>query len=131
MDDATTIWVDRLRSGATEAIDAQIEVDGSPVQVTGQAYLAGEMLVLQVNLQGRLQIPCKICGEAVKFPLEIRDFYHTEEVSDAVFDAAPIFLEAALLEVPSVAECAPQCPHRKEMMNNRGESPGFHPFEEL
>ncbi len=94
------IYIDRLKHGHIEKIDVTtppsfLEVDeeslvfSEDVRVEGQAYLAEDHLVVQVDFQTAAFIPCSICNQPVRIPIDIRDHYFTEpltEVHSAIFD---------------------------------------------
>jgi len=126
--DTFKIWIDRLKEGQTQKIDALLssdfldinETDLSfpfPVKVRGEAYLADVHLLLRLNASTRVVMPCSICNQMIEKDLKIVDFYHTEpleDVRDAIFDFSAILREALLLELPQYVECnSGNCPQRE------------------
>ena len=121
------IYIDRLKEGDTEKLDAtlppsildiQEEELSFPeeVRVSGEVYLADEHLVAHLQAQTTALIPCSICNEPVKLAILVKDHYATEplsEIRSAIFDLTPEVREALLLQVPQFIECnAGNCPTR-------------------
>lgn len=150
--DRFNIYVDRLKNGHIEKIDETfspelLKVEDSAlsfedsVLVKGEAYNAEDNLILNLNLSTKATMPCKICNELVKVPIELKNVYHTvplEEIKGAIFSIADLVREDILLETPSFVECGEgQCSHRKEVekfLKQPGSSKeedegGYHPFE--
>lgn len=132
MNEAFKIFIKQLESGQTENIDLTVEPDffeieerdlsfEDPVQITGQAYLTDDHLVLHISAKTQASVRCCICNEPDKVVLEIKDVYHTEpleNIRDGAFDFHPPLREALLLELPSTVECNKgSCPERKTMNN--------------
>lgn len=153
MDDRFKIYVEQLRDGHTEKIDEEfapafLEVNDETLKFTdkvfvqGQAYLAENDLILNLNIQTKAQLPCSICNEYVSVPIEIRHFYHTEPVAaikGSVFNYKEVLREVIVLEAPPFAECEGRCPQRNEINkyfakeNGKEKNPeeGYHPFSDL
>lgn len=119
MDDRLTIYVDRLRSGATEAVKLStspsfLEVSEDnlkfefPVQIEGKAYLTEDHLILHFDMETKASIPCKRCNKVGLVPIKIKGFYHTVplvEIRDHAFDMTTILRDEILLEVPPFYSC--------------------------
>ncbi|MBS0622318.1 MAG: hypothetical protein JSR80_05115 [Verrucomicrobia bacterium] len=146
MSDALFIYPDRLRGGKTETLQGVLPAEAigpefsGGIAVGGEAYLAGERLVLSLDLDGEVKIPCKICNHPVAVPLGVRGYCHVEELEGmrprgmcrGKIDLTPIIRGILLVEVPPFAECEGSCPERKRLEEiSKKESHGFHPFEKL
>ena len=156
MDELFKIYVEQLKSGTTEEISATFPCDfieqkdeelafDSPVVVTGQAYLADQELILHFDIHTSIEMPCSICNEPVRRPIEITNFYHAEElekIKTGIFCYNEIVRDALLLEAPHFIECCNgKCPARKEYdrffhQPAAEESPaleegGYQPFKDL
>lgn len=147
MEDEFKIYVDQLRDGDVEHISeafspAFLDISEKevqflqPVEVSGEAYLADDQLVLHLDIRTEVIVPCAICNEPVSLPLEIRNFYHmasSEEIKTGIYVYKEILREAILLETPSFAECEGKCPKRQEIqkyLKKEGASDGKLPPEE-
>lgn len=149
-ENAFDIYVKQLRNGHTQQVDenltadfldvkeAELEfVDG--VHVTGEAYLAGDSLILKFNLKAHALIPCLICNKPVKVEILIPDFYHMEpleEIKTGIFNFSEVVREAILLDTPKFAECDGSCPKRKEIgkylrPQQKKDEEGYKPFADL
>lgn len=157
MNDLLKIYIDRLRDGHTEEIDAHVPPDfidevgddcvfRDNVDISGQAYLAEDKLVFHIDLFTRCLCRCIICNEQVPFDIRIEHVYHLEEISavkGAVFDMKPMLREMILLEIPPYLEChGGNCPARgqinsflkKEISTHENltkQDEGYHPFSHL
>lgn len=130
MREAFKVWIDRLREGLVQKIDESfdpsfLEIDEkelkflSPVQVTGEAYLADQHLVLHLKARTKATLPCAICNQMMDTELKVENFYHSElieEIPGAEFDFASPLREALLIEIPHYFECCEgNCPERKSL----------------
>lgn len=125
------IYIDRLTGERTEQIEdtlspAFIDVKEKDLQfpssvvIQGKAYLAQEHLVIRLKISTKVEIPCAICNESVKQSIDVKSFYHTEELENIrghVYDYTDPLREAILLEIPSYVECLKNCPQRIELKN--------------
>lgn len=131
MDDTFKIFFEQLKGGKVEKLDVTVAPDflhidedvlqfKDPVLIKGEAYLADDALILHLNAEAIAVIPCSICNEPVRVPIEIRNFYHAEPIEGlkkGYFDFKEVVREAILLEVPAFAECSKgNCPKRKEIV---------------
>lgn len=149
-DIAFKIHIEQLRNGHSNEIDevfspSFLDVNEESlsftdkVHVQGEAYLAGEMLILHFVVVAHGLIPCSICNELVKVEINIPNFYHAEPLADikgGIFNFGIILREAILLEAPSFAECEGKCPKRKEIKeflkkDTKEQKEGYKPFADL
>ncbi|MBM3183863.1 MAG: hypothetical protein FJZ64_00975 [Chlamydiae bacterium] len=152
MQEALKIWVDRLVDGKVQKINAVCDPSflemnekelqfHTPVQMSGEAYLADKDLVIHLVIRTKVAMPCSICNEMIDSDLKVENFYHTEELSlitDAVFDFSAPLREALLLEIPTHFECSGgKCPARasiepflRSSTKQKGDSSHF-PFADL
>lgn len=155
MDDRFKIYIDQLRDGEMENLSEDFSPEFldvneqdlkfvDPVNLQGEAYLAEDMLMLHLNIKTACLIPCAICNEPVKVPIEVIGFYHAEpleEIKGGIFHFQEILRETILLNTPILAECKQgKCPQRgplekylkPESSSNSGESDdGYRPFADL
>jgi uncharacterized metal-binding protein YceD (DUF177 family) len=124
------IYIDRLKGGVSHKVDETLtpdflEVDDEellfddPVHIQGEVYLAEEHLVIHLNIDTSVYLPCSICNDAVSLPVAIKNIYLTvplSEIKGAVFDLKEEIRECILLQVPLFAECnAGKCPDRENL----------------
>lgn len=139
------IYIDRLKEGQKEEIDETLPPDflgvaecTSPLIIKGQAYLAEQELVLQLDVNTKAHLPCVICNQAVEVPLVIKKMYMaipTSEIKGAVFDAKAMVREMTLLEMPTFVECNQgACSTREEIssyLKKGQDGPAPNPFKQL
>lgn len=152
-EEAFKIFVEQLRNGHTEHVDIAPTPDfldvsdrdlsyRDPVKIEGDAYLAGDALVLHFVLETQATIQCTICNEPIKVEISIPDFYHMEpleEIKTGIFSFLEIVREAIILQTPPFAECNEgKCSHRKEIQKylanakqEKVKEEGYHPFADL
>jgi len=124
------VYVDRLRSGKVETFEGTVSSEFLAVEepdlhfegmvdLHTEAYIAGNELVLQIEVKSVALIPCLICNELVKVPVELAGLYHAvplTQIPTGVFNMAELVRENILLETPQFAECAGgSCPQRKDI----------------
>lgn len=156
MEEAFKIYVDRLSDGTVEHLDETFPsgflIEGKEefsfepdVKVSGEAYVAEQELILHLNLSAVAIVPCAICNEPVKVPVEVQGFYHAEsleETRSGVYCYRDLLRETILLEVPQFVECEGHCPKREDFVNylsdpdkkvgkNNNEEEGYKPFADL
>lgn len=151
--DGFKIRVESLKNGHVEEIREEFDFDfidvhedklifEDPVFVAGTAYLADTDLILHLDIATLATIPCSICNEPVKVPVEQQGLYLSEpldQIKTGVFSLVDPLREAILIETPAFAECCEgNCPKRKELEKylktetTEAEDPdGYHPFENL
>ncbi|MBA3814985.1 MAG: hypothetical protein H0X29_00375 [Parachlamydiaceae bacterium] len=155
-DDHFKIYIDQLRDGEMENLSEEftpefLDVNEQdlkfvdPVHLHGEAYLAEDMLMLHLDIETNCIIPCSICNEPVKVPIEISGFYHAvplEEIKGGIFHFQETLREIILLNVPILAECKlGKCPQRSTLQkyfkpesspdSKEGDDDGYRPFANL
>lgn len=149
------IHVDRLKGDHEEEISEIIdpvflgleegdEVKAKePLKVTGTAYIAGDYLILSLNIEASLQLACAICNEEFVLPIHLKDFVHEEpleEISKDIFDFGKLVRETVLLEIPFYPQCGGKnCANReslKKFLRSDGsgkeaEEEGYQPFQNI
>lgn len=128
MDDVFQILIDRLKNGQTQKIKESFSPDFldvsekelqflDPVEVSGEAYLSDQELILHFCIATKGFMPCVICNKMASFNLSIPNFYHAvplQEIPGAIFDFRSSLREALLLELPQYTECNQgKCPERE------------------
>jgi uncharacterized metal-binding protein YceD (DUF177 family) len=155
MDDYFNIYVDRLRGGEVENLDRTFTPDfleigekeihfPDPIKVGGQAYIANDDLVLHLDISTVVMIPCSICNESIRIPVNAKGLYHfvpIKEIKGGVYKMQELLRESVLIEVPAFAECNDgNCPHRGELKKymhqntdktGDAEEEGYQPFKDL
>lgn len=156
MDELFKIYVDQLKGGTTEQISATFPADfigqkddelafDRDVVVNGEAYLADQELVLHFDAKTSIEIPCAICNEPVRLPIELNNFYHAEELENiktGIYCFDEVLRDALMLEAPHFVECNNgKCPARKEYDrffhspaaddNLKSDEEGYQPFKDL
>lgn len=145
MKSSLKIYIDRLGDGRTEKIEETVppqimgvnEKDlqfNHPINLFGKAYLAEDHLIIQLNIQTEIEMPCLICNERTQKKIGIASFYHTEEIAKIqghIFDYTDPVREGVLLEVPSYVECVGNCPKRGELKNYLDKGETQFPFADL
>lgn len=150
MDERFKIFLEQLKSGDVEKIgftcdsafldvkEENLHFDG-PVEITGEAYLADEELILHLGGSVKAVIPCSICNEPVETEVKVAGFYHAEPIAEnktGFFNFQEIFREMILLEVPQFVECGGKCPQRKQIDKflkkaKPSEGEGYQPFADI
>ncbi len=86
------------------------------VKIEGEAYVVEGELILNLKASCSVQMPCVVCNQPASRPVEIKNFYHAENVKQirgAQFNFSQILREEILLEVPHFIECnLGSCPER-------------------
>lgn len=145
MNSELKIYIDRLTDERIETIAATLDPSfmdiqekdlqfPSPITISGKAYIADEHLVLHLNINTDLRIPCSICNKPVKVLIEISHLYHTEELSaikNHIYDYTTPIREGILLEVPSYVECKGKCPEREKLKEYISKGSTQFPFADL
>ena len=129
MNEKLKIYIDRLSEEKSITIDEAIPSSMLDIEepflsfsgllkINGKTYIASDHLVLQLQINALAQSPCSICNEKVQIPIELKNFYHTEELNQIkgkIYNYLPIIREAVLLEVPDFVECNSNCKKRAEL----------------
>jgi uncharacterized metal-binding protein YceD (DUF177 family) len=119
------IYVDRLKEGQTETFSGDISSDflgddpsfQDNVKVSGQAYIAGDHLILKLQAETAAWLPCSICNQPTLVSSTLVDFYHAQPLEDvsSIFDFSSLLREDLLLQLPFFAECEGNCPERESL----------------
>lgn len=130
MHDQLKIYVESLRAGGEEVVSLVIpsdfleisekEVSIAPqVSVQGTVYVTGDELILSLDCQTSIYLPCSICNAPTHVEIRTGTFTHSESLSDlpsSIFDYSQIIREELLLLIPHFVECQNgKCPERKEL----------------
>lgn len=130
MADLCVIPIEHVREGKSVSLDhvfdpATLELGDadlaftSSITLRGNAYLAEDHLVIQVNISGAASLPCCVCNTPVTIPFNHKNLYITKPLTDlhaGRFDFKDDLREAILLELPSFAEChGGKCPERTQI----------------
>ena len=153
--DLLNIYVEQLRDGRTENLKLQclpefLEVNekdlafSSPIEIEGEAYLAEDSLVLNVDIATKAVIPCVICNEPVVVDIKLLNLYHVESLADiktGIYNFQEVIRENIILETPHFAECHEgKCPQREgidkflkkpNLAEKEAVDEGYHPFAGL
>lgn len=150
--DEFQIFIEQLRDGHQKDIHEKVPADfldvhekdlsfKKNVTIDGEAYLAGDMLMMHLTLSAVAVIPCSVCNEPVDVEIELPEVYHAEPLQDiktGVFDFSEVVREGILLEIPLIAECdGGKCRKRKEIEkylaspNKKPGDEGYKPFADL
>ena len=145
MQNSLKIYIDRLSGERTEKIEETLTPElmdvnekdlqfQNSVKLKGRAYLAENHLVIYLDIEAEVLIPCAICNNGVRKKIIVKGFYHTEELEKIrghVYNYANPLREAVLLEVPSYAECLEDCPKRTDLKNYLQKGNNQFPFADL
>ncbi|MEL7431386.1 MAG: hypothetical protein AAGI90_02500 [Chlamydiota bacterium] len=139
MSDFFTIYVDRLKNGHTDRFSSSVSADfldcndrdlqfTSPVDCSGEAYIASDHLVVHISAATVIGIPCSICNKTVLVPIAMKNFYMTKPLQEcsSTYNFQNALREELLLEVPPFSECAGGCKNRKfvEKFMKKEDPPG-------
>ncbi len=143
------IYIDRLSSEKTQLIKEEVspsflEIDEEdlrflwPVFLDGDAYIAGDYLIISINVETFFEMPCRICNEKKKYPFHVQSCYITvalDKISQKIYDFSDQLRELILLEVPQFVECNNNhCPKReviKPYLKKKLEKDKYLPFKDL
>lgn len=129
MEDAFSIYIDRLRAGKEEVMEESLDpsfldVDEpdlsfpEEVKVHVKAYIAEKELLLFFKVAAVASIPCSICNAEVLVPIQ-EELVHSvpvEEIPSGVYSFKEFLRETILLGAPQFAECSGgKCPRRNEI----------------
>jgi uncharacterized metal-binding protein YceD (DUF177 family) len=146
-----SILVDRLKKGQSESIDETVSPEflveekdlkfTSPIVIKGDAYLAEDELVLQLNIETTAQARCSVCNQMKPLDIQVKNLTHLQpldELKGQKFDFTDVVREAILLEVPFVVECSEgHCPERQNIEKfladpkKEDNEEGYRPFKDL
>jgi len=153
MEDAFKIYVEQLRDGHVEELNESydpsfLEIDEKdvsfmdPVLLRGRAYLADDELILHLNIETQVILPCVVCNDRVKVPLALHDNIQAiplSEIKGGILNIKKLLREVILLDTPVFAECGGKCPRRTEIsqyLKKNGDKKdqkdeGYTPFADL
>lgn len=154
MDDVFKIYIEQLREGQEEKIHEKLDpgflgiqepdlVFDKPVELEGLAYLAECELILRWDIRTEGLVPCSICNELVRVPINIKNFYYSEPISEiksGIYNFKDLLRETILLDIPAFTECHKgNCPKRQEYRKylkepssqSSEEEEGYRPFADL
>lgn len=147
MNEQFKIFLEALKGGKTEKISITTAPDfldvneenlhfTQDVNVSGEAYIADDTLVLHFDATAHAIIPCSICNAPVETTIQAKNFYHAEPLEDiknGSFYFQDVLRETLLLETPAFAECCQgQCPKRQEIGKYlKTETSGHKPFADI
>lgn len=125
------IYIDHLKEGdpheIAETLDPSFldiqESDGvrakKPIVIEGSAYLVGEFLILSLDIQTELEIPCAVCNEPFSIKMHLPSWTHEEplaEIKKGVFDFSQVLRDTVLLEIPFYPQCGGKtCANRQKV----------------
>jgi uncharacterized metal-binding protein YceD (DUF177 family) len=146
------IYIDRLQNGEVEQIREVLPpafLELAPhdelhveqhIQVTGQAYVAEDFLIIKLDIQAKASLPCSLCNEPFSFPIQIECIHEEliEKIPHGVFHYAELIREAILLEIPFYPQCGGDvCKNRKKMDKylskdtSKQSKEQYHPFKDI
>lgn len=154
MDDAFKIYVEQLREGHIEKIEEKLSPEfldvhdrdldySDPVSITGEAYLAENELIINLDIFTQAILPCVICMEPVKVDVKVQGHYYAiqlVQIKGGIFNFKNMLREVIILETPAFTECQGDCPRRKEVakflkkespQGKNGSDEGYQPFSDL
>lgn len=122
------IYVERLKEGQKEIFSGNAlglsmpeEKDLSfkkEIELSGEAYIAGDHLIIKLDARATAFMPCCICNNTVTIPVDLYSFYHAEpleEIKSSIFDFSELVRTDLLLQLPQFAECRGNCSERSNL----------------
>lgn len=87
MNELCLIPIEHLQEGKSVAISENfdpkfLEINdedlsfSNPIEVNGKAYLAEDMLIIQLDMKGGASLPCSICNKKVAVPFFMKRLYY-------------------------------------------------------
>lgn len=120
-----SIYIDRLRDGDKELIEENLSSNvfgtdknfyfTSLINIRGDTYLAGDHLVLSLEIKLDVSLPCIVCNDWTPYSIHIKNFLHTEsleKIKNGLYDYSEFIRDAIFLEIPTYFECNKNCPER-------------------
>lgn len=121
-----SIYIDRLRDGNKDFIQENISTNKileeekdfrvtSLLNLSGEAYIAGDHLILSLRIHLKADVPCIICNNWTPYPICIENFLHAESlanIKNSIYNYSNIVRDAIFLEIPTYFECNRNCPER-------------------
>lgn len=123
------IYTEQMKEGKTESFSGKVATAAflakepeltfaDELNLSGEAYLAGDHLIIKLQADVSAWIPCAICNEPTETLLTLKDFYHAEpleNISSGIFDFSSVLRDDLLLAIPQFTECQGNCPARESI----------------
>ena len=130
METKLKIFVDRLKNRdekikekiSFQDLDIEMEEElqfVKPILIDGKAYIGNEDLIINLNIEFSISMPCSICNKFVEKDVLIKNLYIIEKLDDipAIYEYKREIKNACFLEIPSFVECLGNCQERQNMKN--------------
>ncbi len=146
MTEQLKIFTQQLSEEARETIDLTLAPDfldlnedelraSFPVKVEGEAYVLDDMLMIQLEVETAVEMPCAVCNKVAKIPLENKNVVISlplSELPSSVFDYTDLLREEIVMLIPPFAECKKNgCPERTSLKSKLKETNQNFPFADL
>lgn len=131
-----SIYIDRLRNGNKDCIEENLPADTfgtdenfhftSPISICGEAYLAGDHLILSLQMKLDTSLPCIVCNNWTPHAIHIENFLHTEslaKIKSGTYDYSSVIRDAIFLEIPTYFECNGNCSERAHLASHLTKKP--------
>lgn len=140
------IFTQQLSEDARETINLTLAPDfldlkedelraSSPVKIEGEAYVLDDMLMVQLEVETTIEMPCSICNKMTKVQLENKNVVVSlplSELPSSVFDYTDLLREEIVMLIPPFAECKKNgCPERASLKPKPKEPSQNFPFADL
>lgn len=107
-----------------------------PIHIRGKAYIAGDMLIMTLNINFLVLLPCAICNEFFEKEIIIKNLTITEKIlkGGSVYGYKDEIRNACFLEIPSYVQCSNKCSKQnniKKYLNTTKENYPFSSLKEL
>lgn len=143
--DQFKIYVDQLKNGHVEQIKEDFDPSfldvnepdlkfKGPVHVEGEAYVAGQELILHFAIHALSIVPCKVCNKSLEIEISLPNYYEAIPLSDVphgIFSMQETLRQAILLDSTTFAECEGNCPHRQDIAPFLKKTSSASPFDQL
>ena len=123
------LYIDRLRAceykkfsftSTPEIMECEDEVDSDVlfeknIDITGEATLANDHLMININIYTTVKNYCKICNEQISHELSISEKhipFSLKTMKSGVFHLKSYVQELIFLNIPKYSECKNLCPER-------------------
>jgi hypothetical protein len=129
--DNLNLYIDKLKNNKIEEISCLIDPKlfnlpnekdlkfPSPIKITGKAYLSSESLILNLNINFEVSMPCSICNSFTNKTINIKNYYITKELKKvhSYYNYLEEIRNISALEIPSFVECLDNCKKREDLKN--------------
>ena len=124
------IFTEQLKDGRKEKIDLILAADfldltekeiqtPSSITVKGEAYCLDDLLMISLEVETSIEMPCSICNSATQVPLQNKNILLSiplSELPSAIYDYTDLLREEIIILIPQFVECKDgSCPERKEL----------------